>query len=70
MWKGVSEKMGKNKGSDKVKDKATYPALLGLDESKKRAEELMSIALKAIDFLGDEATPLRQVAKYIINRQS
>jgi geranylgeranyl diphosphate synthase type II len=67
---GVSEKMGKNKGSDKAKDKATYPALLGLDESKKRAEELMSIALAAIDFLGNEAAPLRQIAKYIINRQS
>lgn len=67
---GVSEKMGKNKGSDKAKDKATYPALLGLDESKKRAEELMSIALAAIDFFGDEATSLRQVAKYIISRQS
>ena len=67
---GVSEKMGKNKGSDKAKDKATYPALLGLDESKKRAEELMSIALAAIDFLGDEAIPLQQIARYIINRQS
>lgn len=67
---GASEKMGKNKGSDKAKDKATYPALLGLDESKKRAEELVFIALSAIDFFGDEATPLKKIAKYIINRQS
>jgi geranylgeranyl diphosphate synthase type II len=67
---GVSENMGKNKGSDIAKDKITYPALLGLDESKKRADELVTIALTAIDFLGEEATKLRHIANYIVHRRS
>ena len=38
---GDQERLGKDIGSDLTKDKATYPALYGLEESKRKAEELV-----------------------------
>jgi len=67
---GSSEELGKPVGGDAEKGKATYPSLIGLAESKARADELMDSALKALDGLGDKAEPLRRIASYIISRKS
>ena len=53
-----------------ARDKPTYPALLGLDGAKQRAQELYQEALTSLDFFGDKAEPLRWMAKYIISRNS
>jgi geranylgeranyl diphosphate synthase, type II len=65
---GEQEVLGKDVGSDQARGKATYPALLGLEESRRRARELRDIALEALEPLGPAAEPLRQIAHYIVDR--
>ncbi|HKJ05403.1 MAG TPA: farnesyl diphosphate synthase [Geopsychrobacteraceae bacterium] len=60
--------LGKDVGSDQQRGKATYPALIGLNESRKRARELRDISFAALDSFGDSARPLREIAGYIVDR--
>lgn len=60
--------LGKNVGGDLSKKKATYPGVLGLEESKRRAQELVSHAVDALSPLGAEADPLREIASFIVRR--
>jgi len=66
---GQAALMGKQAGSDLVKGKATYPSVLGVEEAKKRAKELVEMAVEALDSLGPEADPLREIARFIIARE-
>jgi geranylgeranyl diphosphate synthase type II len=66
---GDPEMMGKAAGTDKLRNKTTYPSLLGLQESKKFAKELVKNALKAIEPFDKKAEPLRAIANYIITRK-
>lgn len=66
---GSALEMGKNTGGDEKKGKATYPSLIGLDESKKRAAELVSMALEALEGFDAKAEPLRAIARYIVDRR-
>jgi geranylgeranyl diphosphate synthase type II len=61
--------MGKNVGSDQERDKSTYPALLGIEQSKQLAKNLVNNALKALDYFDNKARPLRAIAYYIIDRK-
>tara|TARA_Y100001968_G_scaffold333661_1_gene398114 strand:- start:47770 stop:48672 length:903 start_codon:yes stop_codon:yes gene_type:complete len=63
-----SEVLGKTAGKDLIADKTTYPKLLGLDESKQRANELVSKAKKALEPWKDKSIPLLSLADYITNR--
>ena len=65
---GSSNLAGKRLGADAKKDKATYPALIGLTESKERAKELVARALSSLDRFDERADPLREIARYIIAR--
>ncbi len=65
---GSPELLGKSVGSDLSKKKATYPALLGVEESKRRAKELVEAAVDALGTLGPEADPLREIARFIVAR--
>lgn len=65
---GDQKELGKDVGSDEARGKATYPALLGIEESRRRARELRDIALAALEPLGPPAEPLRQIAHYIVDR--
>ncbi|MDO3376937.1 polyprenyl synthetase family protein [Geoalkalibacter halelectricus] len=65
-----SQTLGKTAGSDAVRGKATYPALIGLEASRDRARELKDLALDAIAPLGGPAEPLRAIARFIIERSS
>ncbi|MBI5286103.1 MAG: polyprenyl synthetase family protein [Deltaproteobacteria bacterium] len=67
---GNPDVLGKFIGGDAKKGKATYPAFLSLDESKKRARELVNIAISSIEGLDRRADPLRGIARYIIERKS
>lgn len=48
----------------------TYPKVFGIEASKKKAKELIDIALRAIENFDQKAEPLREIAKYIIKRSS
>lgn len=61
--------MGKATGTDAERSKATYPALLGLDRSKRFAADLVREALAALDPFDAAADPLRAIARYIIDRK-
>jgi geranylgeranyl diphosphate synthase type II len=66
---GKPELLGKSIGSDISRKKATYPGLLGLAESKRRARELVETAVHALNPFGPEADPLREIAWFIIARE-
>lgn len=62
--------LGKTQGKDQAHDKPTYPALLGLDAAKAYALDLRDQALAALEGFGEGAEPLRQLARYIVERRS
>jgi geranylgeranyl diphosphate synthase type II len=66
---GDQEVIGKPVGSDENKQKATYPALLGLDESKQRLEICIQTAREAIETRDDlDPTRLLELADYLLLR--
>ncbi len=66
---GTSAETGKGVGRDEKMGKATYPALFGLGESKRRARELVDKAVEALSGFDERAEPLRQIARYIVERR-
>ncbi|QMV62637.1 farnesyl diphosphate synthase [Pseudomonas berkeleyensis] len=62
--------LGKTQGKDEAHDKPTYPALLGLDAAKDYALELRDQALHVLRPFGNSAEPLRELARYIVERRS
>ena len=65
---GDTEKLGKNKGSDRAQNKPTYPSIVGLSEAKTRAKDLYQDAIDSLADFGEKAEFLRQIADYIVNR--
>jgi geranylgeranyl diphosphate synthase type II len=65
---GDEQKIGKPVGSDEGNDKATYPKLFGLEESRQMAQREVNNAVAALDSFGEPAEPLRAIARYIIER--
>jgi geranylgeranyl diphosphate synthase type II len=61
--------LGKTQGKDQANHKPTYPALLGLDAAKAYALELRDQALHALRPFDHAAEPLRELARYIVERQ-
>ncbi len=62
--------LGKTQGKDEAHDKPTYPALLGLAAAKDYALELRDQALHVLRPFGNSAEPLRELARYIVERRS
>jgi geranylgeranyl diphosphate synthase type II len=67
---GTTETLGKDAGSDAEKGKATYPAVIGMSESKKYAREMIEAARADIEFLGDKGSILKELAEYVRDRIS
>lgn len=67
---GTTSEIGKDAGSDQARGKATYPAVIGLQESRVRSSELLEIGLDAISGFDDKADPLREIARYVLSRKS
>ncbi len=67
---GNQEEIGKDVGSDVEKGKATYPAIIGLDVSRQKAVSLVEQAVNALSIFDVHADPLREIARYIIERRS
>ncbi len=62
--------LGKTQGKDQAQDKPTYPALLGLEPAKAYALDLRDQALAALEAFGERAEPLRDIARFIVERRS
>lgn len=67
---GTTEEIGKDAGSDQARGKATYPAVMGVTAAKEEARAMMDEALRALEIFGAEADPLREIARYIVQRRN
>jgi geranylgeranyl diphosphate synthase type II len=67
---GTTAEIGKDAGSDEARGKATYPAVIGLSAAKEEAAAMMDEALRALEIFGAEAEPLREIARYIVQRKN
>jgi len=64
----TSEKLGKTAGKDTKAQKATYPAIVGLEKSRKIAEELTTRAFAALKPFRGKAAALTALAEYLLVR--
>jgi geranylgeranyl pyrophosphate synthase len=60
--------LGKRQNSDAIKNKPSYPSIIGLDESIKTFENLYQSALDELSQLSVESKPLRLLTKRLMNR--
>ena len=61
--------MGKAAGTDEIRNKSTYPSIMGIDKSKAFAKQLVDNALNALRKFDESAEPLRAVSLYILDRK-
>ena len=64
-----TEMLGKTAGKDQAVDKSTYPAILGLDASRKEAAKLTKAAMDALLPFGKKAERLREIATHLLKRE-
>jgi len=65
----TSEQLGKTAGKDTAAKKATYPALFGVDESLRKADELESTAFAELNGFGERAETLKELARFLVERK-
>src|ERR1700678_2715454 len=66
----TTEKLGKSAGKDVAAQKATYPAIFGLEKSRKEADRLTQRARAALKPFGKAAAPLEAIADFLLKRES
>ena len=67
---GNLAELGKTAGSDVRKQKATYPAIHGIDTSYVKARELIAASIAALAPLGAPADPIRALCQFVLERRS
>jgi len=65
-----SAALGKTAGKDAAQGKLTYPALMGAAQARKRAEELLKVAVENAGIIGGPVNYLAPIARYICERRS
>jgi len=65
---GDQEKLGKPVGSDERHTKATYPRVFGVSQSRVMARREAEEAVRALAAFGPEADPLREMARFVVER--
>jgi geranylgeranyl diphosphate synthase type II len=65
----TSERLGKSAGKDIAAQKATYPAVIGLDGSRTEARRLTRQAHNALSIFGARADALHALANYLLERE-
>ena len=65
-----SEELGKTAGKDQIQQKATYPAIHGIEASRARAAFLIGEADEALAPLGPRAEPIRALGRFILERKA
>lgn len=61
--------LGKTAGKDEAVNKATYPSVIGLSESREEAKRLTGKALNALEPFGENGLRLRQIAEWMLFRE-
>jgi geranylgeranyl diphosphate synthase, type II len=64
----TSEKLGKTAGKDTQAQKATYPAIIGLEQSRKIAGQLTNRAFAALKIFRGKAIALEALAEFLLKR--
>ena len=64
----TSEKLGKSAGKDKAANKSTYPAIHGLNKSKREAAKLTETAINSLKIFGKSGARLKELAHYLLDR--
>jgi len=62
------EQLGKAVGTDRAKEKMTYPSVLGLEESVRMAEAATREAVGLLEPFGSRADTLREIAEFTVRR--
>jgi geranylgeranyl diphosphate synthase, type II len=65
----TSEQLGKTAGKDTASEKATYPALFGIDASVRKADALVNDAFAELDNFGEHGEPLKELARFLVERK-
>jgi geranylgeranyl diphosphate synthase type II len=65
-----SAQLGKTAGKDQATEKATWPAVYGIEQSRRDAGSLLQEALSALDPYGSRADGLKAVARYLVERKN
>jgi geranylgeranyl diphosphate synthase type II len=66
----TSEQLGKTAGKDTAAEKATYPALFGIEESTRKADALVEKACAKLDPFGETAVTLKELARFLVSRKN
>jgi geranylgeranyl diphosphate synthase type II len=65
----TSEQLGKTAGKDAAAEKTTYPALFGIEESLSKADALVKQACAELAAYGEQASTLKDLAHYLVDRK-
>lgn len=65
-----TETLGKTQGADAARNKPTYPSLIGISAAKDMSRDLVQQALDNLSDFDETADSLREIARYIIDRQN
>lgn len=66
---GTAEQMGKAVAKDAEAGKQTYPAAVGLQESRRIAQDLVNQAIGSLEIFGPQANDLRALVRFVIDRK-
>jgi geranylgeranyl diphosphate synthase type II len=65
-----SAHLGKTAGKDQATEKATWPAVYGIEQSQRDADRLIEEGFAALEPYGSRADGLKSIARYIVERKS
>ncbi len=65
-----SSQLGKTAGKDEAAEKATYPAIFGVEESLRKADALVASGCKALEPFGERAATLKELAQFLVARKN
>jgi geranylgeranyl diphosphate synthase type II len=65
-----SSQLGKTAGKDQATEKATWPAVFGIEQSQRDAADLIEEAFAALAPYGSRADGLKSVARYLVERKN
>lgn len=66
----TSEQLGKTAGKDTASEKATYPALFGIEASVQKADALVNEAFEQLESFGEQATRVKELARFLVERKN
>ena len=65
-----SAHLGKTAGKDQATEKATWPAVFGIEQSQRDAADLIEEAFASLERYGSDAEGLKSIARYLVERKN